>query len=277
MLYETKGAYSETPFFFKEVGMRFYSIEELCYLLKENIAGLEDSMMVPELCRYIERDLSLPDLGRELLELIRNKGSLASFVKLIFEYTGFLSREELRSVEAILRENSVMGVVERKKSCGDFYLTSGRQVLAIREYTQAIRSVRSSDDELLIASCHHNLGIAYAKLFYYDAAAEQFLRAYELNNNDESYIQYLTALRISTSREGYAELVREKELDVEMVLALEERLKRLGEESLGSEDFSLMKRAITELDKGDVAGYKKDSMTLIEKWKKAYRRSMEID
>jgi len=48
-------------------------------------------------------------LGEGLLDIIRQKGSLADFVKLIFESTGYVSREELKNIEGPERDEQRSG------------------------------------------------------------------------------------------------------------------------------------------------------------------------
>lgn len=277
MLYETIGNYSVNPYYIKELGYSICSIEELCYLLKENLTGLEEGIMSQELCLYVEKNLGLGELGRGMMDICRKRSGFDAFVCYIFEKTGYMGREELKAVETVLQKSSNMNSAQRKKGCGDFYMANQKYVLAIAEYMQAIDELRSYDRKELRGGVFHNIGCAYAKLSLYDKAAEYFKKAYEENNVTESGLQYMAALRLSMDKEAYVKFINEQHLDSELALDVEALLKQYMDEIEYREDQNLLKRARMEQQKADVTSFRHDTDSLLTEWKKSYRRNMEME
>lgn len=277
MHYAVVGEYAPYPYYLEDLGVYIHTIEELCYVIKENLTGLEESFMQPGLCHYIERGLGLGELGSELTKLVRNKESLAAFVKLIFETTGYVSHEELKNIEAILRDNSAMDSGERKKNCGDYFFDNGKYLDAIREYRLALDMVNENFKGELKAAIYHNLACVYARIFDYKQAAALFLRAWQISGNEETYLQYLAALRFGNDRENYVQIVEELKLDTQEAEKLERFLKDFGKDAGGIDDANMIKRAGQERKNGNEVAFLRDTKSVLQKWKREYRRSMEID
>lgn len=275
MHYAVVGEYAPGPYYIEELGAHIHTIEELCYLIKENLTHLDESFMQTGLCHFIERTLGLKELGTELAKLVRNKESLAAFVKLIFETTGYVSREELKNIEAVLRDSTSMDSGERKKNCGDYYFDNGKYLEALREYKLALQMVNENLRGELKAAIYHNLACVYARMFDYAQAAELFYKAWELSRNEETYMQYLGALRFGNSREEYVKIVEEKQLDTETALQLEKFIDEFANES--TDDGSMIKKSRDARMEGNEPVFLRNTKSVLQKWKKEYRRSMEMD
>lgn len=87
------GNYSTTPYYIAGLDIPVYSMEELCFCLKENAFLLDMSVMRDELVEWIEKECGLKTLAGELYQLIHKKGSLSTFVGMIQEYVGFYDAE----------------------------------------------------------------------------------------------------------------------------------------------------------------------------------------
>lgn len=277
MLYAPIGLYSEKPYYIKELGYNIYSIEELCYLIKENLTSLEDSIMSLQLCFFIERELNLSELGKDLAELVRNRSTLAAFVSMLFDKTGYMSRDELKAVEAVLHENSEMNYVERRKNCGDYFMRERRYAVAVTEYSNALAQIRPSDDAELLAAVNHNMGCAKAMLGYFDEAAEYFKTAYETDGNKDSHYQYLAALRLSNSKQEYVEILKELKDCEDTAKALENSIARFTEDRERKDIVDIINRAKEALESGDIKGFERDANTVIGVFKSNYRRNMEME
>ena len=275
MLYLPVGNYATTPYYLEELGVSLHTIEELCYYLRENAASLDEGIMRPGLCSFVEKELGLKELGRSLMDVIAGKGSLASFVKLIFEESGYVSRKELRTIEAMLRENEAVGMAGRRKNSGDYHLFAGRYIPAQREYMMALKGCDPQRDPGLYSMCMHNLGCAQAGLFMYEDAAKSFKKAWDYGGNKESYSCYLAALRMGNCRETYAALVRELGLDRNMVKALEDSISEYSVMSKQTEDHSVLKEALEDLETENYGDFDRRIRAVLSTWKNDYRRNAE--
>lgn len=67
------GAYAKTPYYLEGLGVRVYSAEELCYVLKEDAFFLDRSIVDRKLIRWIEEELMLPKLAAALYPFCRRR------------------------------------------------------------------------------------------------------------------------------------------------------------------------------------------------------------
>lgn len=275
MLYSCVGNYAKNPYYLDELGAYIYSIEELCYYLKENITGLESTLMTYKLCQFIGRELGLDKLAWELNDIINRGQSLAKFVTCILFAAGYCSKDELAEIEKLLHENASMSPGMRRKLRGDYFVSQGRYVKAVREYKMAL--VEEGVQEAVQSLIYHNMGCAFARMFFFNEAADYFKKSYEIDGNTESYEQYLAALRIGGSREKYVQQIIDLELDQEKVAALEDRIGALAVESREAEEYLNIQKAIDDKNAGDMTSFNLGVANMIKEWKDEYRRNMEAD
>jgi|GEM_PF-5940717 len=277
MLYAPIGLYSENPYYIKELGYNVYSIEELLFLLKENLTSLEDSIMSLQLCFFIERELNLSELGKSLTELVRNRSTLSAFVVTLFEKTGYMSKDEIKAVAAILHENSEMNYVERRKNCGDYFMSENRYATAVTEYENALSQMKPNDSAELLAAVNHNLGCAKARLGYFDEAAECFYTAYKADGNKDSKYQYLAACRLSCSKEDYIEMLKGLKDFESAAAALERAIAQNAQDRDRKDILEIIERAKNACREGDIKAFERDVNSVIGIFKANYRRNMEIE
>lgn len=279
MLYCCVGAYAAAPYYLPQLGQQIHSLEELCYILKENVIGLDSQIMQPQLCYFIEKELKLPELARSLLAVIKSGGSLGSFVSLILNEASFGTRDEIKKIEGILRDNDLKNPGVRRKDRGDLYMNSnsGKFIPAIREYRRAIEILDDEKDFETIADCYHNMGTAYARLFFYGKAAECFKTAYDMTRNKDSYMAYLASMRLGNSREKYVEKVLLMGLNQEEAMMLEKKLGELAGLSLEDEDARLLDCVLSKWKSKDRSGYMEAVKALLSKWKNELRLNMETE
>ncbi len=55
---------ASVPYYVESIALNVYSLEELCYFLKENIDLIEPSFMDRELAGWVETELHMPDLAK---------------------------------------------------------------------------------------------------------------------------------------------------------------------------------------------------------------------
>ncbi len=204
------GEYAETPYYIEKVYVNVYSAEELCYVIYENAFLLDKDILDRKLTDWIDKQLKLHDLARDLIVLINQNASAAAFAGTILSYVGFYSKDEISRVESILRMNVSMNVFEKWKAKADFLVENRHFVLAISEYEKLLKSLPDNETTLQ-ANIYNNLGIAYLKLYLFDSAEKCFMSSYETDNNEEAYRNYLTVKRLSLSDDDYIRLIAEEE------------------------------------------------------------------
>lgn len=205
-----------------------WNIEELCYFVRENAWLLEPALLGKELTDWIAKQCALPELSGMLCAASREETPVMSFVRTLFQYTGYCSMEEANQVEKILKLNESTSALERTKARGDYFLESRKFVLALHEYEELLRQLKGMDPAFL-GKVYHNSGVAQAQLFWFDRAAASFEQAWKLTRSKASARQFLAAKRLALNEQEYVDFLAEHPDLYNASLELEEQVQRCDE------------------------------------------------
>ena len=276
-LYVCTGEVAKVPFYFDKVYANIYTAEELCFVIYENAYLIDRDILNRDLVNWIDTELKLHDLARNLFSLINQNALASSFVGTILEYVGFYSKDEIDKVENILKMNATMSVFEKWKAKADFLFESKRYLLAIKEYERVLENINDDEYELQ-SKVYNNMGVTYMELYLYDSAIECFKKAYSINNDETAYKHYLAAKRIKLSEDEYIKLIAEEEDAYRLSVPLEgelEKIKADFEDSLEARNM----RELFEI-KGDKQSslYYEEITRMTENLKSDYRDSaLEVE
>lgn len=227
------GSYAKTPYWVDRSELNLYSIEELCFYIRENVVLIDKEFMNIRLAEWVEQECKLPELGQDLLSCMREKASLTIFINRILKTVPYCTEEEMKEINKQLIENEDMNNWEKRKNRIDFYLKNGKYAVALREY-EILRKELGNEDMKLAARISYNIGTIYAHLHIFGMAAENYLRAYKEEESEENFFAYLAAKRMMLSDKEYIDFVAQEVSHYDISLRLEktiENLNSLWEES----------------------------------------------
>lgn len=200
------GKYAGKPYFVEKFYINLYSVEELCYLLVEKAEMLDPEIMRRDLVQWLDEQCGLNQLAHALYSLLNQNGSTAAFAGIILEYVNLYAADIVGRTEEIIKGNEGRSPGERQKAKADYMLQNGRYYGALKQYYALLAQLTDTDKELS-AQVLHNMGVAYAKLFMFRQAAEQFLRAYETDGAQESLAMYLVSVRMYSQDDEYISFI----------------------------------------------------------------------
>lgn len=185
---------AEVPFFLEDQKVNLYSLEELCYYLYQNAELAQDSLFDERLFEWLERELQLAELGKQLRKGQAQEQSSFWFLGKILWESGFYTREELGEVLKMAEQAEDAPPLERCKIRADKLLRNQQYKSALQEYQRILNQMEQEESEkLLEGRIRHNMGTAYAGQFLFAQAAECYKRAYELAGLEQSRQEYLLA------------------------------------------------------------------------------------
>ncbi|MCM1064745.1 MAG: hypothetical protein NC420_09815 [Eubacterium sp.] len=274
------GDYATTPYCIPGLELNVYSMEELCYCMKENAYLLDFSLMNDGLIDWIERQCGLKDLARELYQLAHKSGSLSAFAVTILAYTGLYDGNAIRETEQILKMGAGLSTVEKRKGQIDHLVRQKKYLTALRGYDQLLENWGEFEKDReqppaasTRAAILHNKGVAYAGLMRYGQAAECFLEAYGISGSEEDYTQYLAAKRMELPESEYVSFAAEHAGNYQHVLKLEKKLEQFTQDwELQPEYLMLYNRR--ELRGTDRQKYNEENDSLVQALKSGYRKSL---
>ena len=230
------GNYAQTPYSITGLQIPVYCIEELCCSIKEKAFLLDMSFMTASLVDWINDECGLTELAGELYPMVRKKGALSTFVTLIMEYVGLFDEAVIREIERVLREGSGLSMLEKRKNQIDYLVTKKKYMDAIKAYDELLikwdlENIQGNSPEYETkAKILHNKGVAYAGLFEYGMAAENFLASFEVDNNLSYYKDYISAKRMELTESDYLNFISEEPDSYNISLELEHRIETMDNE-----------------------------------------------
>lgn len=274
------GDYATTPYCIPGLELNVYSMEELCYCIKENAFLLDFSLMNDGLIDWIERQCGLKGLARELYHMAHKSGSLSAFAIAILAYTGLYDEGVIREIGQVLKRGAGLSTVEKRKSQIDHLVRQKKLLPAVRGYDQLLEGWGEFEQDQeqppaasTKAAILHNKGVALAGLMLYGQAAACFQEAYQLSGSEDDYTEYLAAKRMELPEGDYVAFAAENAGNYQYVLQLEKKLEQLTQDwELQPEYLRLYNRR--ELRGIDRQKYKEENDSLMQALKNSYRKGI---
>lgn len=218
ILYLCSHGLAFVPYYIETIALNIYSLEELCYYLKQNIDLVEPSFINDDLLVWIKEELKLSVLAEKLYELKKEDASLSEFIGTIAEGCNYCTKEEIEKMKEAVADFENKNETECRKIRADRLLQKKRYGASILEYRKLLRIPEISAS--FAGDIYHNLGTAYARLFLFQEAAVCYEKAFAKNGNPLSASQQQEALKLLSG-----EMFPEKKEDGEVLLP-EEKLKQ---------------------------------------------------
>lgn len=272
------GCYAEKPYRIPGLEVDVYSMEELCYCIRENAFLLDPSFLSDGLLGWIEEECGLRELARSLHPLVHKKGTLSEFASAILSYVGFYDQETVRETVQVLKQGAGLDAIERRKRQIDYLVRNKRYKSAISGYDALLdrwQEQESRGEGMPAAGClakiWHNKGVAFAGLMLYDRAAECFRKTYELEQKEDYCMSYLAARRMLLSEREYVAFTSEHKELYQYTMRLEKQMERYVREWEQHPDYLRLYNRRELRSGGDVQSYYEDSQRLTQALKDSYR------
>ena len=268
---------ADAPYYVDEIGINLYTMEELCYYIYTNAYLIDRSFMKEELCTWIGQEAGRPKLAEKLHNMIENDGKLSDFAFAILEDTAYGTMKEMQDCIFAIRQMEQKSDFECYKIRADQLMRNSKYLAAIYEYKRLLESGDAKEaDALLRGALWHNLGTAYARLFLFAEAAECYETAYGLNEKEESLKECLMCYRCLHDEGKFEELAETYHLDDMAVLEIKNELSIAAKDE-ALEAFETHLEELAQQMRGtDKNRVKEELVSIINGWKKEYRRSCKV-
>lgn len=272
------GEYATTPYYISGLEIPVYCIEELAFCMKENAFLLDAGIMNDELLDFIGNGCKLKELSRQLSPIVHRQGLLSTFVSMILEYVGLYDRATIGNVVQLIKKNSGLSNIEKRKEKIDYLVNNRKYMAAVRGYDALLAKWNSEGSEKaqlpapgVRAAIIHNKGVALAGMMLYSQAAECFLESYDITGNSEEYVTYLAAMRMGLSESEYVVFASDLENGYAGTLQLERTMERLRKEWVCQADYQRLSTRRQMRLGADKQKYYDENERLIQALKDSYR------
>lgn len=280
--YAQTGNTAANPYYFSKFDIMVHTMEELCYVLKEEAFLLGNEIMDKELIAFVGEECGLQELARELNVLVSKKGTLSSLVSMIQSYVGFYTTEEIRQMEETLKKSSGMSDYEKKKLQIDYLVEKKRYSAAADAYERLLKELYGLGPEIMqkyervTAGIWHNKGVAFAGMMRYDEAGECFLKAFELTGDRDSFLAFLGAKRLILNQTDYVALTAAYGKQYADCLAFEKSFDKLSERWQQTGEYAYLKELRSLRVIGEQKKYYSESEKVVGLLKTKYRNSVGV-
>lgn len=224
------GDTAKTPYVLENLGLSVYTVEELCYCIKENAFLMDRGIICRELIDWLGEECKLEELADSLYGFLRQKSSVSAFLSTILEYTGYYQEPEISRVTQFLKAAEGQDEYEKRKRVADYLAGNGKYRMAAEKYWKLLKII-PEEDTLLRAKVLHNMAYVNCRLFQFEKASEQFLEAYRQSGRKESLLQYLAAKRMVLTEKEYVDFVAEHTNEYyDVSMELEQKIEKLTEQ-----------------------------------------------
>lgn len=269
-----KNSIAASPYYIEEVSLNVYSLEELSYYIINNVYLLSSKLMNTELCNWIGRELKMPNLAKELHTMVQNNSPLHIFVGHILSANGYASNKEIKDALTIIATFENKSEAERRKLRADRLMASGKLVDAIYEYEILLsEDIARTMPRVVEGDVYHNLGCAFAKLFFFEEAIRCFDEGYKRNLKKQTLYQLLYSARCAKDKAAFDDYVLKYQVprtDVEEVLQVVSR-------ATSKEDIIGFDNTINDMLNGNNTEEASETINnVIQNWKNEYIKLCRI-
>lgn len=256
------------PYHVRNMGVRIYNLEELCYLVYNNIYVISKDFFNESLITFISEETGEKTLAAKLKLLKDGNSNLAEMVITLFMYVDYYTVEEIEAIKGVLETLNSQNVSERLKTRGDTYLENECYYSAISNYEKIINSpVDTTLPAYFYAKVYHNMGVAYAKMFIFDQAEVYFNEAYKISQHDES-----RKCAIAAKRMALGDNIIERDDAGELEFTVKRELETLIDNARYSDEYRKLSEIDKNRDESDISDYYSKVSEVLNEWKQDYKR-----
>ena len=264
------GNYAQKGYEPEKMGIYVYSLEELCFFIKENACILDESLIDEAMGEWLEQECGLPVLGEEVKKAVIEKTSLKTFVEMLLIFSGFFTSEMNQEIIDTIVKNSSLSMYEKRKAKADMLVRKKHYGLAGREYTQLLEII-PSDMNQLKGEIYQSCGVCIAKMYYYSLAGDYFLKAFELTGKLACYKQYLWTKKLSMSKTEYVNFLQQQEDAYEIAKEIDKKMEQIQEQWQYSHYAEVLQKLRSEKEKGNHSLFQEKLTERVNKLKDNYR------
>lgn len=256
------------PYFIEDSALNIYSLEELSYYIAHNVYLMNAEFASKELCRWIGAELGVHELEKQLLDTLAQRAPLHVFIGQILTYDGYLTNPEIREILAQIASFENKSPMECQKLRADRLMDKRRITDAIFEYEKILDDEKvKKAPSTFVGDVWHNLGTAYAQLFFFGEASLCFEEAYQHNHRAQSLRSMLSALRCNRDEKRFDELVERYFIPPDLVEDIKAEATALSREDKVREFDVKIGGLMEARDASDAA-----LGEILQQWKAEYNR-----
>lgn len=272
------GQIGKKPYRFPQTEVSVSSYEEICCYLSQHMIFYLYTLPDDDLLIYLKEELGLEKLYRQLVKLSSPEKDQMKYFATLFREGNYFTEEEIRGILDHYRALKNEAYTKQYKKIGDMLLKYNKATMAIQNYEEALKHLHGEEGQEA-GSIYHNRGIAYARLFRFEDAKIDFVKAYQ-NNGDETSLFHYYCLMVFHDGDlsGATQEVKNSFHVSDLLLeSFEEKLSNMMEEQQYTDDAARYRKIVylNVNDRDEDARHYFENM--VRQQQKAFRPQLESD
>lgn len=259
------------PFIFLNTKMEVNNYEELCFYIYNNTVLISKSSLSDKLFDWIRDEIGMPELAAKLVALSNKTLFAQDLLVEILNAGDYYEPEEIKTYVEAWQKYRKLSASQRKKLKADGYLGYRRYIKAASIYDDIIENRSELLDRTFMGNVYHNRAVAAANNLDVEDAKNYFLKAYELNNNEESLKGYFMVFASQNDSITIKQEMRKYELGDDNFENLMLEIGDANEDVREMTIYSMLQRAIYNRMNKDMIDYDKRMDIILGQLKDEFR------
>ncbi len=259
------------PFIFLNTKMEVNNYEELCFYIYNNTVLISKSSLSEKLFDWIRDEIGMPELAAKLVALSNKTLFAQDLLVEILNAGDYYEPEEIKTYVEAWQKYRKLSASQRKKLKADGYLGYRRYIKAASIYDDIIENRSELLDRTFMGNVYHNRAVAAANNLDVEDAKTYFLKAYELNNNEESLKGYFMVFASQNDSITIKQEMRKYELDDDNFENLMLEIGDANDDVREMTIYSMLQRAIYNRMNKDMIDYDKRMDIILGQLKDEFR------
>jgi hypothetical protein len=266
---------AQNPYTFLNTKVAVFSYEELCYYLYNNMVLVGEEDVSARLSAWIKTELQLPELASKVDALLEKHAFAQDIMVEILVYGSYYSSEEIRGFMADCQKLRSLKSYEIEKLRGDGYLRYKHYIKAGAIYDEIICYLEKEKlENEFLGNVYHNKAVALAGNLQMDEAKDCFIRAYNLNRNEESLIEYFCVLAVTVDTATLEKEIKKRGLPASF---LEDLMMEIGDSKEDVREmpiYNKVQKAVYNRLHGHIEDYDRRMDTILSELKDEFRSQL---
>ncbi len=270
---DTKTA--KNPYTFLNTKISIFSYEELCYYIMNNMVLVGDEDVSARLSAWIRNDIDMPVLADKVDALLAKDAFVQDILVEILVHGTYYGNEEIKGFMAECQRVRSLNENELNKLKADSYMQYKLYIKAGALYDEIIVALEKADVKNdFLGNVYHNKAVALAGNLQMEKSKEYFLKAYELNRNDESLIEYFCVLSVTADTATLSKEIRKRRMPESF---LEDLIAEVGDSKDDVHElpiYAKVQKAVYNRLHGHIEDYDKRMDIILTELKDQFRKQL---
>lgn len=275
MIVVCKTKTAANPYTFLNTKIQVYSYEELCYYIFNNMVLVGRDDLESRLSEWVRNELEMPELADRIDLMLEKNVYLQDMMLEILTYGDYYGSDEIKEFMAECKRVRTLKPYELDKKRADSYMMYRHYIKAVTIYDDIIYYKESQGEyDDFLGNIYHNKGVALAGNLQLEEAKDCFIRAFSLNKNNESLIEYFYVMAVTVDTATMQRELRKRGMPAGF---LDDLMSEIGDSKEDVHEMSIynkVQKAVYNRMKGDFEDYDKRMDSILGSLKDEFRNQI---